>query len=79
MKTMRQLIFLGLLLCTLGLGWVAFGQTDQARILNVVSDSNGAVVPATMVVVRNERTGIERTVAANAEGRYVVTNLPPAQ
>jgi hypothetical protein len=31
-----------------------------------------------MVTVRNERTGEERTVTTNAEGRYIVPNLRPS-
>ena len=37
-----------------------------------------AVAGAT-VVVKDEKTGQERTVLSNAEGRYLVTNLKPSR
>ncbi|MBI3278681.1 MAG: TonB-dependent receptor [Acidobacteria bacterium] len=58
---------------------LAFGQSDQARIGGTVTDSAGAIVPGAAVVVKNEKTGSERSASANAEGHYLVTNLPPAQ
>ena len=63
-------------LCLCGL---AFGQAGQARIVGTVTDSAGAVIPAATVVVKNQRTGVERSVKSNEQGRYVVTNLSPAQ
>jgi len=56
---------------------VAFAQAD-ARFVGVVLDPSGAVVPGATVVVKNERTGEERTVVSNAEGRYIVPNLRPS-
>ena len=44
----------------------------------VVLDPSGAVVPGATVLVKNERTGEERTVVTNAEGRYIVANLRPS-
>jgi hypothetical protein len=44
----------------------------------VVLDPSGAVIPGASVVVKNERTGEERTVKSNEEGRYIVANLPPS-
>jgi hypothetical protein len=60
------------------IGVLAFAQSDQGRIEGTVTDSNGAVIPTASVVARNERTGIERTVTTNGQGRYFITNLPPA-
>jgi hypothetical protein len=56
---------------------VASGQAD-ARFTGVVLDQSGAIVPGATVVVKNERTGEERTVTTNAEGRYIVANLRPS-
>ena len=55
----------------------AFAQTD-GRFTGTVLDSSGAFVPGATVIVKNERTGEERTVTANAQGRYVVPNLRPS-
>ncbi|MFB3778932.1 MAG: carboxypeptidase regulatory-like domain-containing protein [Bryobacteraceae bacterium] len=65
-----------LLLC---LAALAICQTDQGRIVGTITDVNGAVIPAAKVLVKNQRTGIERSVTANDQGRYIITNLPPAQ
>jgi hypothetical protein len=48
----------------------AHAQTDAGRIAGVVRDSAGAVVPGAAVVVKNKRTGEERTATTNAEGVY---------
>ncbi|MCB1025697.1 MAG: carboxypeptidase regulatory-like domain-containing protein, partial [Acidobacteria bacterium] len=56
----------------------AFGQTDQARIVGTVTDSTGAVVPNTTIIVRSEKTGEERTATTNNEGLYIVSGLKPA-
>jgi hypothetical protein len=55
----------------------AFAQSDNSQISGYVKDSAGAVVANAKVTVKNEATGIERTASANAEGYYVVTNVPP--
>ena len=56
---------------------IAFAQAD-ARFAGVVLDPSGAVVPGATVLVKNERTGEERTVVTNTEGRYIVANLRPS-
>ena len=50
----------------------------EARFVGVVLDPSGAVIPGATVIVKNERTGEERTVTSNAEGRYIVTSLRPS-
>jgi hypothetical protein len=61
-----------------GLFQIASAQSDQARIVGTVADANGAAVPAAKILVKNERTGDQRNIAASNEGRYVVINLPAA-
>ena len=56
----------------------AFAQTDQSRVVGTVSDSVGAVVPGAIIVVKNEKTGEERTIKTNEEGSYFVTALKPS-
>jgi len=56
---------------------LAAAQTE-GRFVGVVLDQSGAVVPGATVVVKNERTGDQRTVLSNAEGRYIVANLAPS-
>ena len=54
-----------------------FAQND-ARFAGVVLDPSGAVIPGANIVVKNERTGEERTATSTADGRYVVANLRPS-
>ncbi|MGB8507969.1 MAG: TonB-dependent receptor, partial [Pyrinomonadaceae bacterium] len=52
-----------------------FAQTDTGRIVGTVRDPNNAVIPGATVVVRNERTGGERTATATDEGIYLIQSL----
>jgi hypothetical protein len=47
-------------------------------IVGTVTDASGAVVPNAEVIATNEGTQIARSVAANDQGYYVITSLPPA-
>src|SRR5262245_37012079 len=67
----------GLLAIALLLPALAFAQTD-GRFVGVVLDPSGAVIPGATVTIKNERTGEERAVVSNAEGRYIVANLRPS-
>ena len=52
-------------------------QSDSSQIVGVVKDATGSIVPAAKVSAVNEGTGIERQSTSNAEGYFVMTNLPP--
>jgi hypothetical protein len=56
----------------------AHAQQDQGRIGGVVKDANGAVVPGASVLVKNERTGEERTATSTESGSYIVSGLRPS-
>jgi len=56
----------------------ASAQTDQGRIAGTVTDSNGALVPGSTIVVKNERTGEERTATTNEVGYFIVSALRPS-
>jgi len=53
-------------------------QTDQGRIAGTVTDSNGGLVPGATIVVKNERTGEERTAITNEIGYFIVSALRPS-
>ena len=53
-----------------------FAQRATASVAGSVVDASEAAVPGANVLVRNLSTGIERTVASNDLGYYVVTALP---
>src|SRR6185503_17756809 len=56
----------------------ATAQMDQGRISGTVTDSNGALVPGATIVVKNERTGEERTATTNEDGYFIVSALRPS-
>src|SRR5437588_8161915 len=75
-KTMKRVLVTALALtifCTLSL---AQSTTDGA-IGGTVFDTNGAVVPNAQVVVHNNGTNAEQTVATDASGVYRVNKLQP--
>ena len=39
---------------------LVLAQTDAARIVGIVTDSSGAVIPAARITVQNEKTGQSR-------------------
>src|SRR5690242_16681676 len=57
---------------------VLAGQSDAGRIIGVVTDTSGSVVPGASVTVKNENTGQTRNVSANERGAFVATPLPPS-
>src|SRR4051812_41921018 len=56
---------------------LGFAQTE-GRFSGTVLDPSGAIVPNATVVLKNERTGEERTVTSSPQGRYLVPNLKPS-
>src|ERR1044072_1922323 len=57
---------------------IAFAQADQGRIVGTVTDANGGIVPGASVLIKNERTGEERTATTNESGYYIVSALKPS-
>lgn len=55
----------------------ALAQTE-GRFTGTVMDASGSSVPGAPVIIRNEKTGEERTVIAGPEGRYLIANLKPS-
>jgi hypothetical protein len=56
----------------------AFAQTDSARVVGLVTDVSGAVLPGASITIKSEKTGDERKVTANESGYYVISNILPA-
>ncbi len=54
---------------------LAFAQTDTGRITGTVTDTNGGLISGATVVVKNNRTGEERTATTSVEGVYQVAAL----
>ena len=53
-------------------------QADTGRIAGTVVDAQGAALPGASVVVKNQRTGKERSVTADKDGTFLVPALDPA-
>ena len=75
-KTLARLFAAALLLAVIARG--AGAQSNEGRFTGTVLDGTGATVPGARVVVVNERTGEQRSVVANAQGRYLVSGLKPS-
>src|SRR6185436_15239208 len=81
MRVMNQMLRWGRTIAAvalvLSLPALAAAQTE-GRFLGAVLDPSGAVVAGATVTIKNERTGVVRTVTTDAGGRYLVTALPPS-
>src|SRR5436190_3160221 len=73
----RNTLLLVLTLCAI-LTPSVYSQPASGRIVGVIKDTSGAVIPGADVSVFDEKTGIERKAKADAAGYYVVTNLAPS-
>ena len=52
-------------------------QINMASITGIVTDSSGAVVPDTTVVITKQDTNVAYRTVTNAEGVYVIPSLTP--
>lgn len=76
-KLMRLSLFVLPMMITIVFmaGATASGQST-ATFQGTVSDEKGAVVPNATVIVRNQATGIERTVQTDSSGNFQIAALP---
>ena len=54
----------------------AFAQESTGAISGTVTDPSGALVPRAEITITNVQTGVARKETSNANGLFVVTNLP---
>jgi Carboxypeptidase regulatory-like domain len=54
-----------------------FTQSDNSQISGFIKDQAGGAISGAKVAVKNETREFQRTTTTNAEGYYVVPNLPP--
>ena len=76
MRCTKSLQICGVLLLTIVAVQSIYGQTVVGRISGTVQDSNGASIPNASVKVTNNANNSERTVTADEDGFYTITNLP---
>ncbi len=56
----------------------AFAQVDTARIVGIVEDATGAVIPNAKIELHNPATGLDRTTTSNTKGEYQFLAIPAA-
>src|SRR4051794_6884940 len=54
-----------------------YAQISNASINGTVRDATGAVVPETVILLRNTATGVESRTITNDQGIYVILNILP--
>lgn len=74
MKTLRQLLVLGLMVAMTGS--LAAAQTFTGGVRGAVKDANG-VIPGVTVELINEGTSTSREVVSNESGEYNFAAVPP--
>ena len=70
--------WLALVVFAFGLSGLASAQST-ATLRGTVTDPQGAVTPGASIVIRNQDTGVERTVFSDESGVYVAPSLPPGR
>jgi len=55
----------------------ALPQTQLASVFGTVTDSSGALIPDAQVSIYNQRTGLTRSTATDANGHYRLAGLAP--
>ena len=55
---------------------LAMAQLTTGNISGTVTDQSGGAIPGASVTLRNVETGISRSTATGANGRYEAPNLP---
>jgi hypothetical protein len=70
---------LKLLLSTVLIAAIAWGQYGSGTILGSVADASGAIVPNATVTIRNQETGASRTFTSDAAGNFRFNAVPPGR
>lgn len=71
-KVSKYFVFFGLLLNLIS---VIFSQQATATLTGVVTDQNGAVIPAATIIATNKATNQTRTTTTNGDGVYTFSSL----
>ncbi len=77
----RTLVQRWLALVIASLSLTGFGQAQvlYGSLVGTVTDPSGAAIPAAMVTLTNEETGVGREQAGDTEGRFAFTNVLPGR
>ncbi len=74
LKTSTIGFILSILICSSQI----LAQSATSTLSISVSDEQNAVVPNAVLKIKNEKTSLERTATANADGNFVFTQLQPS-
>src|SRR5260370_5925238 len=74
---MRALRSIGIFLFAFCALDIAYGQTQEGRILGTVTDQSGGLVKGARVTITNVDTGVARTLETNDADDSVASSLPP--
>jgi hypothetical protein len=72
----RLRVVVVVVVAALGAGSPARAQSTST-LQGTVTDTQGAIVPGVTVVIRNQATGLERTLQTDGAGQYQAAALPP--
>ncbi|HEX5283517.1 MAG TPA: carboxypeptidase-like regulatory domain-containing protein [Bryocella sp.] len=75
MRMVLRALVLGLLIT--GFAGYSAAQTERGSIAGQVTDNTGAILPDTVVQLRNEATGQVQTAKTNSDGNYAFPDLNP--
>ncbi len=62
---------------SLAISITGFAQSDNTQISGFVKDQAGSVISGAKVTVKSDTRAFERSATTNAEGYFVITQLPP--
>ena len=66
-----------LLILLIAVSGYAVAQTERGSIAGQVTDNTGAILPGTMVTLKNEATGVVQKAKTNSDGNYTFQDLNP--
>jgi hypothetical protein len=77
-RVVAKTLELGLLAAlSLAISITSFAQSDNTQISGFVKDQAGGVISGAKVTVKSDTRAFERSATTNAEGYFVITQLPP--
>ena len=75
---MKHVVTMAMALCVAAIPRLVVAQTDQAKIAGTARDQSSAFVSGAQVLVKNERTGDERSALTTDQGRFLIGSLKPS-
>lgn len=79
MRIRTYVLLLGIGLAVLATPAIARAQTSTGKIVGVVQDSSGGVLPGVSIVVKNLGTGTSRDTVTDDRGQFDVPSLAPGR